>query len=81
MALGVGPIFVLDFIDTSFKDVGELEEYIGVPVICAIPFIEKEAEIRKENLKSRVSVAVVSVYGTILVAAIAIMWIKGMIIV
>jgi uncharacterized protein involved in exopolysaccharide biosynthesis len=80
-ALGVGPIFVLDFIDTSFKDIGEVEEYIGVPVICAIPFIEKEAEIRKENFKSRVSVAVVSVYGTILVAAIAIMWIKGMIIV
>ncbi|WP_319586615.1 Wzz/FepE/Etk N-terminal domain-containing protein [uncultured Desulfobulbus sp.] len=80
-ALGVGPIFILDFIDTSFKDVGELEEYIGVPVICAIPFIEKEAEIRKENFKSRVSVAVVSVYGTILVAAIVIMWIKGMIIV
>jgi len=81
LALGVGPIFVLDFIDTSFKDVGELEEYIGVSVICAIPFIEKEAEIRKENFKSRVSVAVVSVYGTILVAAIVIMWIKGMIIV
>ena len=36
-ALGVGPIFILDFIDTSFKDVGDLEEYIGVPVICAIP--------------------------------------------
>ena len=79
--MSVGPIFVMDFIDTSFKDVGELEEYIGVPVICAIPFIEKEAEIRKENFKSRIRLAVVSVYGTILVAAIVIMWIKGMIIV
>ncbi len=37
VCIGFRYLFVLDFIDTSFKDVGELEEYIGVPVICAIP--------------------------------------------
>ena len=72
---------MLDFIDTSFKDVGELEEYIGVPVICAIPFLEKEAEMRKEQFHFRISVALISVYGAVLLAAIAIMWVKGMIIV
>ena len=80
-ALSVGPIFIMDFIDTSFKDVGELEEYIGVPVICAIPFIEKEIETRKEKLIFRVSVTLVSIYGAVLLAAITIMWTKGMIII
>lgn len=35
LGVSVGSLVLLDFIDTSFKDVGELEEYIGVPVICA----------------------------------------------
>jgi len=81
LGLSFGSVLFLDFIDTSFKDVGELEEYIGVPVICAIPFIEKEAEIRKEKLKFRGSVALVSLYGAVLLTVIAIMWFKGMIIV
>lgn len=80
-ALGFGYLFVLDFIDTSFRDVNELEEYIGVPVICAIPFIEKEAELKKDKIISRVTLALVSGYGAVLLAAIAIMWVKGLIIV
>ncbi|WP_169701622.1 Wzz/FepE/Etk N-terminal domain-containing protein [Desulfobulbus propionicus] len=81
LGLSVGSVFVLDFIDTSFKDVGDLEEYIGVPVVCAIPYIEKETEKRKEQLVFRVSVAAVSAYGIFLVGAIAYFWIKGLIII
>ena len=81
LGVSLGSVLFLDFIDTSFKDVGELEEYIGVPVICALPFIEKEAETRRERFVFRTSVALVSVYGAILLAAIAVMWLKGMIIV
>lgn len=81
VALGVVPLFVLDFIDTSFKDVDEVEEYIGVPVICAIPIIEKETEIKKEKYVSRVRVSVVAMYGTVLLIAIGIMWARGMIVV
>lgn len=80
-ALSIVALFVLDFIDTSFKDVGEVEEYIGVPVICAIPIVEKEAEIRKEKNVSRMRVSVVTMYGAVLLIAIGIMWAKGMIIV
>lgn len=81
MGVGLGGVFLFDFIDTSFKDVGELEEYIGVPVICAIPFIEREAETKKEKLVFRMSCAMLSVYAAILLAVIAVMWKKGMIIV
>jgi len=81
LGLSLGSVLLLDFIDTSFKDVGELEEYIGVPVICAIPLIEKEAEIRKQKRLFRVSVALLSGYGAVVLAAIILMWMKGMIIV
>ena len=81
LGISVGSVLALDFIDTSFKDVGELEEYIGVPVICAIPFIEKEDEIKKEKRVFRFSVVLISLYGSILSAVIAFMWIKGLIIV
>jgi len=81
LALGIVSLFVLDFIDTSFKDVDEVEEYIGVPVICAIPIIEKETEIKKEKYVSRIRVSVVAMYGTVLLIAIGIMWAKGMIVV
>jgi uncharacterized protein involved in exopolysaccharide biosynthesis len=81
LGISIGSVLALDFIDTSFKDVGELEEYIGVPVICAIPFIEKEDEIRKEKRIFRLSVVLISLYGSVLLAVIAVMWKKGMIIV
>lgn len=81
LALSVGSVLAGDFIDTSFKDVGELEESIGVPVICAIPFIEKATEARRDALVFRVSVAVISLYGVGLLAAIGYLWSKGLIIV
>ncbi|WP_306547506.1 Wzz/FepE/Etk N-terminal domain-containing protein [Desulfobulbus sp.] len=81
LALSVGSVLAGDLIDTSFKDVGELEEFIGVPVICAIPFIEKAKETRRDALVFRVSVAVISLYGVGLLAAIGYLWSKGLIIV
>ncbi|MBV5317129.1 MAG: hypothetical protein JZU50_04940 [Desulfobulbaceae bacterium] len=81
LALSVGTIVAMEFIDTSFKDAREIEEYLGVPVISAIPYLEKDAETRRKQVLLRLSVALVSIYGTILLAAIAFLWIKGMIIV
>jgi hypothetical protein len=81
LGLSFGTIMLLDFVDTSFKDVAEVEDYIGVPVICAIPFIEKEAETKKEKRVYRLSVALIALYGIILLAAITVMGLKGMILV
>jgi len=81
LALSFGTILGLDLVDTSFKDVGEIEEYIGVPVVCAITYIEKDAETRRERFLFRLSVTLVSIYGAVLLAAIAYLWFKGMIIV
>lgn len=81
LALSLGAILVGDFVDTSFKDAGDLEDYLGVPVICAVPFIEKSLETRKDALVFRISVAAISLYGVGLLAAIAYLWNKGLIIV
>lgn len=81
LSLSLGTIMLLDFVDTSFKDVAEVEDFIGVPVICAIPFIEKEAETRKEKRLYRISVAIIALYGVILLATIMVMGLKGLIIV
>jgi len=81
VGVSVGSVVGLDFIDTSFKDVGELEDYIGVPVVCAIPFIEKENEIRKDRLLFYLCLSVVILYTLALIAVLAVMWSRDMIIV
>lgn len=81
LGISVGTIFLLDFIDTSFKDVGELEEYIGVPVVCAIPFVERDSEIRRDRFVLLISLTLVCLYAVGLMIALAFMWYKGMIIV
>lgn len=81
LGVSVGSLVLLDFIDTSFKDVGELEEYIGVPVICALPLIEKEEEIKKDKRKNLLIVVLVSLYAVMLMTALIIMYMKGRIII
>ncbi len=81
LGVGFGSTFLLDFIDTSFKDPGEIEDCIGVPVLCAVPFIAKEAETRKQRFFLGISLTLFSCYAFALFAAIAFLWIKGKIII
>jgi len=81
MALSFVAVVMLDLVDTSFKDAGEIEEYAGVPVVCAIPFIEKDSEIRKRRFVLIASAVFFSVCGALLLAAIVYLWKQGMIIV
>ena len=77
--MSLGAIMGLDFMDTSFKDAGEIEEDIGVPVICSIAFIEKEAETRKMRLMSLLGNALVSIYASFLLVTIFYLWKKGIV--
>ncbi len=81
--LGLGFILtvLLDFIDTSFKDTGEIEAYVGLPVICTVSLIEKEAETHKRKTLFVLSVVFFSVYGVALLAALGFLWKKGLIII
>ena len=47
LALGVGLVLLLDFLDTSVKTKADLELAAGVPVLCVIPEIVTSATIRR----------------------------------
>lgn len=81
LGLGLGSTIVLDFIDTSFKDASEIEDYLGVPVICALPLITSEAEKRGKKRIFTVSLILFSLYALGLLAAIAWFWLRGKIII
>jgi polysaccharide chain length determinant protein (PEP-CTERM system associated) len=42
--------FTLEFLDTSFRDPHDLEQFLGVPVTCTIPVIQTSADARKAML-------------------------------
>jgi len=78
--LGVGITLLLDFIDTSFRDVNDIESQLGLKVISAVPFIETEEEARNKRVKMLLSVAVFVLYTVALLAAMIFLYLKGMII-
>ena len=39
LGLGLGGVFLLDYIDTSVKGLDDIDKYIGVPVLATIPSI------------------------------------------
>jgi len=78
--LGIGITLLLDFIDTSFKDVNELESQLGLTVISAVPYIETEEEARKKRLKMLASMAFFALYAMLLLAAMVVLYLKGRII-
>lgn len=42
--LGCAVPFGSAFLDSSFRDVDDLEKYLGIPVVCSVPLIETEKE-------------------------------------
>lgn len=45
LGAGLGLTFVLEYLDRSFKDVEELEEFLGVGVLAALPLVKTEREL------------------------------------
>jgi polysaccharide chain length determinant protein (PEP-CTERM system associated) len=54
LALGCGLALGTALLDSSFKDVGDIETYLGLPVVCSIPFIYTEKENRRARMVSLV---------------------------
>ena len=81
LGLGLGTALALDFVDTSFKDPLELEEYLGVPVVCAVAYIESAEEAAAKKKRFLLSVVLLTLFALALVAAIGVLWLKGRIII
>ncbi len=80
LALGLGVVVGLDFIDTSFKDVDDLEEFLGMTVTCSVPYLETRAEARRRRFRNIFWTLLYLLYGVLLLAALVWFWRKGQII-
>lgn len=86
LALGLGLVtgggisLGLEFLSTSFKDPVELETYLKIPVVCAVPAISLQKELTKRKL---INIALNSTWllavGAILSVTLY-LWNKGLII-
>ncbi len=79
--LGVGLTLLLDFVDTSFKDVGDIESQLGIKVICAVPYIELPEEARRKRFRALLSAGLFSLYTFLLAAIMVYLYVHGKIIV
>jgi len=52
LGLGGGLAFLLEMMDTSFREVYEVEEYLGLPVACTLPHLMTRHEEKVERLKA-----------------------------
>jgi polysaccharide chain length determinant protein (PEP-CTERM system associated) len=50
LSLGCGIALGAALLDSSFKDVDDIETYLGLSVICSIPFIHTKKENRRERM-------------------------------
>ncbi|MBI5557527.1 MAG: hypothetical protein HY885_07810 [Deltaproteobacteria bacterium] len=80
LGIGGGLALGLELLGTSFKDPSELETFLGVPVLCAIPNIYTKPEVQKRKVWQIVWGVLLLVSVTIIVAAAGYLWKQGMII-
>lgn len=80
LATGLGLVLGFDFMDTSFKDVQEIESFLHVPVTCALPFIVIEAEKKQEKRKNLLWYCFFVAWLFSLIAATVFLWTRGTII-
>jgi succinoglycan biosynthesis transport protein ExoP len=77
---GFGLVLGYDVMDTSFKDVQEIESFLHVPVTCVLPFIVLEAEKKQEKRKNMLWYCFFIAWLFTLIAATAFLWTRNAII-
>lgn len=81
MAGGMGVVLGIDLMDTSFKTVQELENYLHVPVTCALPLIVLESERLQEKKRNWIWYCLYAAWFLLLIIATVVLWARGAIIV
>jgi polysaccharide biosynthesis transport protein len=83
-AFGLGLGFVLayglEFTNTSFRDVNDLESYLGLPVTCAIPKLETAGEKKRVLLRNIAWAIGLGLGFAALGGGMLFLWQRGMII-
>lgn len=80
LAAGGGLSMGLEFLSTSFKDPVELETYLKIPVVCAVPTISLKKELAKRKLLDIVVNLALFLAAVTILSVAAYFWQQGMII-
>jgi polysaccharide chain length determinant protein (PEP-CTERM system associated) len=80
LSLGCGLALAPALLDSSFKDAGDIETYLGLSVACSIPYIYTEQEKRRERIISMWWTIAFIVSVIILAGSFLVFWRLGRII-
>lgn len=71
MVIGCGSAFLLEYFDRSFRSVDEVTEYLGIPVLAAIPRLTTYESEVKERRHRRVKIACMALASLLVLILIA----------
>ncbi len=78
---GVAIILFFDFLDTSFKDANEVEQFLKLPVLCSVPMIVTPKEKKRSRVISFLSYFLCGLFFVGLVSVMIFFWQKGVIVI
>ena len=76
LGLGGGVIFLLEYLNTSFRSPEDLESYLKIPVLATVPKINHLNDIRRNRINQTLSIVSIMIAG-ILFAGFAALTLKG----
>lgn len=71
MMIGGGSAFLLEYFDRSFRSVDEVTDYLGIPVLAAIPKLTTFESEAKERIRRRVIFACIGLASLLVLILIA----------
>ena len=81
IGLGAAVSLGMEMLGTSFKDPYELEDYLEVPVICAIPTLPTKKELVKTRYRSILKYTFLTFAGVSVIGAVLYYWKQGAILI
>ncbi|MBV5327244.1 MAG: hypothetical protein JZU65_06320 [Chlorobium sp.] len=81
VAGGLGSVLGIDLMDTSFKNIQELETFLNIPVTCALPLIVLETEKNQEKRKNILWYCIFTAWLLLLITGAVALWFRGSIII
>jgi len=74
--IGLGLVFLMEYLDTSFRNPKDIESDVGIPVLATIPIIINQNHIRRQKLNKVFSVVSI-IFSFILLSAFAVLTFVG----
>jgi len=80
LGIGGGLSYSHEFLGTSFKNPVDLEKFLDLPVVCALPNVLTKRELRRRKAVSGVRTIFLAFFGVTVLSGIFYFWQQGMII-